>query len=101
MALYAFCVHPRLRTLEDRLTGVIIGKRGQRVSVLAYADDITVFLTNREDIATVNQAIWTYERATGTQLNPNKSRALAVGRGRSARSRLWELSCFSKSEYLE
>ena len=79
MALYALCVHPILRTLEDRLTGINIGKRGQRISVLAYADDITVFLTHREDIEKVNQAIRTYERATGSQLNPNKSRALAVG----------------------
>jgi len=79
IALYALCVHHLLRTLEDRLTGINIGKRGQRISVLAYADDITVFLTQREDIEKVNQAIRTYERATGTQLNPNKSRALAVG----------------------
>jgi len=79
MALYALCIHPLLRTLEDRLTGINIGKRGQRISVLAYADDITVFLTHREDIEKVNQAIWTYEQATGAQLNLNNSRALAVG----------------------
>jgi len=46
--------------------------------VLAYADDITVFLSNREDIEKVHQAIRTYEMAIGAQLNPNKSRALAV-----------------------
>ena len=73
IALYALCVHHLLRTLEDRLTGINIGKRGQRISVLAYADDITVFLTQREDIEKVNQAIRTYERATGhnsTPINP-------------------------------
>ena len=47
--------------------------------MLAYADDITVVVTRREDIETVNQAIRTYERATGEQLNPNKSREFAVG----------------------
>jgi hypothetical protein len=47
MALYALCVHPLLRTLEGRLTGISIGARGQRISVLAYGDDITVFLSNR------------------------------------------------------
>ena len=36
MALYALCVHPLLRTLENRLTGVSIGERGQKISVLAY-----------------------------------------------------------------
>ena len=84
MALYAVCVHPLLRTLKDRLPGVTVGRRGQRFSALAYAGDITIFLTNREDIATVNQAIETYERAKGANLNPSKSRALAVG-GWSAR----------------
>ena len=46
--------------------------------MLAYADDITVFLSNLEDIEKVNQAIRIYEKATVAQLNPNKSRALAV-----------------------
>jgi hypothetical protein len=47
--------------------------------VLLYADDITVFLSNVEDIEKVNHAIRIYEQATGAHLNPNKSRALAVG----------------------
>jgi len=44
-----------LRTLENQLPGINIGKRGQRISVLAYADDITVFKTRREDIEKVNK----------------------------------------------
>ena len=83
MALYALCVHPLLPTLEGPLTGVSIGTRGKRISVLAYDDDITVFPSNLEDIEKVHHAIRIYERATGTQLNPNKSRALAVGVCRS------------------
>ena len=79
MALYALCLHPLLRTLEDRLRGVSIGERGQRISVLAYTDGIKVFLSNVEDIEKVHHAIRIYEQATGVQLNPNKSRALAVG----------------------
>jgi hypothetical protein len=65
MALYALCVHPLLRTLENSLTGVSIGERGQRISVLAYSDDITVFISKREDIDKVHQAIQIYEQATG------------------------------------
>jgi hypothetical protein len=64
MALYALCVHPLLRTLENRLTGVSIGERGRRISVLAYADDITVLISNREDIDKVQQAMRIYEQAT-------------------------------------
>jgi hypothetical protein len=63
--LYALCVHPLLRTLENRLTGVSIGERGQRISVLACADDITVLISNREDIDKVHQAIRIYEQAAG------------------------------------
>ena len=47
--------------------------------MLAYADDITVFLSSREDIEKVHHTIRTYERASGAQLNSNKSRALDVG----------------------
>jgi hypothetical protein len=70
---------PPLSPLEDRLTGVTFGRRGQRISVLAYEDDITVFLTHLEDIVTVHKVMRTYERATGTQLNPRKSKALGLG----------------------
>jgi hypothetical protein len=52
---------------------------GKRISVVAYADDITVFLTRQEDIETVQQAVRTYEQATGAQLNPRKSKTLALG----------------------
>jgi hypothetical protein len=47
--------------------------------VLAYADAITVFLSKVEDIEKVHQALRIYEQATWAHLNPNKSRALAVG----------------------
>ena len=47
--------------------------------VVAYADDVTIFIIRREEIEIVNAAIRTYERASGAQLNPTKSRALAVG----------------------
>jgi hypothetical protein len=46
--------------------------------VFAYADDITVFLSNVEDIEKVQHAIRIYEQATRAHLNRNKSRALVV-----------------------
>jgi hypothetical protein len=72
-------VHPLLHTLENRLAAVSIGEWGQRISVLAYADDIKVLISNLEDIDKVHQAIQIYEQATGAQLSPNKSRAIAMG----------------------
>jgi hypothetical protein len=77
-----------------------IGARGRSISVLAYADDITVFLSEREDIEKVHHVIRIYERATGAQLNPIKSKVLAVWVGRS-RLHIWKLSYSSKSQYLE
>jgi hypothetical protein len=71
MALYALCVHPLLRTLENTLTGIRI-EEGQRISVIAYADDATVLITNREDKYKVRQAIRAYEEATGAQPNLKK-----------------------------
>jgi len=62
MTLYALCLHPLLGPLEDQLKGINIGKQGEKISVLAYADDITVFITCRGDIEKVHQAIRTYER---------------------------------------
>jgi hypothetical protein len=52
---------------------------GRGFDSLAYADDITVFLTRQEDIETVQHTIRTYEPATGAQFNSCKSKALALG----------------------
>jgi hypothetical protein len=55
--------------------------RGSRpVSVVAYADDVTVFLTSVSDVSTVEDAIRQFEKASGARLNQHKSRALAIGR---------------------
>jgi hypothetical protein len=47
--------------------------------VIAYADHVTVFVTQPEAFSAIRKAIRTYERATGACLNPRKSKALAVG----------------------
>jgi hypothetical protein len=47
--------------------------------VTVYADDVTVFVTHPEAFSAMQEAIRTYERATGACLNPRKSKALAVG----------------------
>ena len=77
MVLYALCLHPLLRALEDTLPGLKVG-RHKRTPVIAYADDVTVFVTHPEAFSKIHQAIKRYEQATGARLNPNKSRALAM-----------------------
>jgi hypothetical protein len=49
------------------------------VTVVAYADDVTVLLTTPDDIRILQEIIHKYERATGARLNISKSHAMAVG----------------------
>jgi hypothetical protein len=79
VVLFALCMHPLLRALENGLPKRRIGRHTQHSPVIAYADDVKVFVTRPEDFVTIQQAIRTYERATGARLNPNISKALAVG----------------------
>jgi len=50
------------------------------IPVLAYAYDVTVFVTQPAAFTDIQQAIQCYERATGAHLNPRKSKALAIGK---------------------
>jgi len=80
MLLYALCLHPLLRMLENQLPGIQIGHRARRTGVVAYADDVTIFVTSPADFKTIYEAIQIYERALGARLNPKKSHALAIGK---------------------
>ena len=68
-----------LRILEQKLTGIRIGKRGPKTVAVAYADDITIFVTTPTDIPVMQETIHCYEKAAGARLNTMKSRALEVG----------------------
>jgi hypothetical protein len=78
MVLYAFCLHPLLRNLEERLHVIHIGGTTRISHVLAYAEDITVHLTQPKDFDTTLQSRHTYEKATGARINTHKSKALAI-----------------------
>ena len=80
MVLYTLCLQPFLSMLEQSLPGVRIGRGNRPLSVVAYADDVTVFLTSVEDFRAVEDAIRLFEKASGAHLNPRKSQALAIGR---------------------
>jgi len=80
MALFTMCLQPFITMLRHRLPGVRIGRSSNPVSVVAYADDITVFLTTMADFHIVQDTIQQFERASGVRLNPRKSRVLPIGR---------------------
>jgi hypothetical protein len=46
---------------------------------VAYADHVTVIMTNSEDSRHLREAIRIYERATGARLNYGKSKAMEIG----------------------
>ena len=79
VALFALCLHSLIRTLEDSLPSIKIGRQTQHGSVIAYADDVKVFVTNPGDFNAIQQAILLYEWATGARLNPRKFKALTIG----------------------
>ena len=79
MALYTLCIHPLLKILEQTLTGIQIGRRTHPIKVMAYADDVTIFVTLVTEFAAIEDALQLYEQATGACINPTKSRALAIG----------------------
>jgi len=46
---------------------------------VAYADDVTIFVTSAADFAIIEDAIRLYDRAYGARTNPRKLKALAGG----------------------
>jgi hypothetical protein len=79
MVLYALCLHPLLRTLEETLPGKQLGRHKRSVHVIACADDVTVLVTRPEDFVIIRNVVHCYEQAAGAVLNPKKSKALAIG----------------------
>ena len=47
--------------------------------MVAYADDVKLFVNSSADFAITEEAIRPYERASGARLNPRKSKAIALG----------------------
>jgi len=69
MTLYVLCLHPFLRLLDLKLPDIRIGRRTRPTSVLAYADDLNIFVISAADLAIIVEAIRLYERISGASLN--------------------------------
>jgi hypothetical protein len=67
------CLQPFISMLRQRLPGTRIGRSSNPVTVVAYADDVTVFLTTMADFHIVKDAIHQFETASGARLKPRKS----------------------------
>ena len=78
MCLYTLCLHPLIRRLEELLPSLTIGRIPVITTVVAYADDVTVFVKDSTGFATIREALQLYERASGAKLNLQKSTAMAI-----------------------
>ena len=56
-----------------------IERQRARTSVVAYADDVTIFVTAPTDIRKLQEAIHCYEGAPGARVKIKKSRAIVFG----------------------
>jgi hypothetical protein len=63
-----------------RLSGVRVGRGNHPVSVVAYADDVTIFIKSVTEFHVIEEAMCLFEKASGAWLNPKKSQALPIGR---------------------
>jgi len=78
MILYAMCLNPLHCTLENSLHGLRIGRHRARISFVAYADDVTIFVTTPTDIPKLQEVIHCFEAASGARVNIQKSRAFGT-----------------------
>ena len=79
MALFALCINPLLHYLDTHLEGIRFGPTANGVAVVAYADDVPIFVTQRDEFRIIQDTLQRYEQATGARLNIQKSKALAIG----------------------
>ena len=77
--LYALAVNPFLLLLNKHLQGLKIDHR-HNIACVAYADDVTVVITNKRDIQVLHRVISIYEQATGARINWGKSKGLPIGK---------------------
>jgi hypothetical protein len=69
MTLFTICINPLIYLLEQKLRCIRVNWRQRKKAVIAYADDVTVLVKAPEEIATIEEALRSYEEATGAKLN--------------------------------
>jgi hypothetical protein len=79
MVLYELFLQQFLIFLNRKMAGIKIGNIMSPTAVVAYADDVTIFVTHEAQLAIVEEAINRFENASGTRLNPQKFKAIGTG----------------------
>ncbi|KAI4902093.1 hypothetical protein NFI96_000916 [Prochilodus magdalenae] len=79
--LYSLVIEPLLCRLRRDLRGVptTSDPSGTRVSLSAYADDVTVLVTAQEDVEVLESSLEVYEKASSAKVNWGKSEGFSNG----------------------
>jgi hypothetical protein len=77
--LYALALNPFIILIDKYLQGIKFGNEKEKVTSVAYADDVTVILTNHDEFQTLKQIIQKYEKATGAQITWKKTKCIPIG----------------------
>lgn len=77
MLLFALVLNTLICLLERHFWGVRIVYRTKKTTVVAYADNVTIFVRSPADIFVIGYLL-TYEGATGVLLNIRKSKATSA-----------------------
>lgn len=75
--LYIIYIEPLIKTFQNNLTGIKIGPT--EAKIIAYIDDIYLFINNDYDLLTIEKIIESFEVTTNSQINKNKTKILALG----------------------
>lgn len=83
--LYSIAIEPLLSYLRKRLHGFCIPGFPEipPVKLTAYADDITVFIRNIDDMAALTSSLKTFQKATSARINWDKCTSLLLGEWRN------------------
>jgi len=79
MILFALCINPLLIKLDSKLHGIKVRHNTTKTTAVAYADDITIFITHSGEIDVIKEIVNEYMNATGARMNEDKSSAIAPG----------------------
>ena len=77
--LYALSIEPLLVSLHCRLTGFSLSQLERPIKVLAYADDMCVFVQDINDVNIVRYCLFLFEKTSSAKVNWNKTSALWLG----------------------
>lgn len=79
--LYVIALEPLLQAIRKNpnIQGAPMPQTSETIKVIAYADDVTLFLSSNESFTALNHELTMFELATGSKINRQKSKGLWLG----------------------